>query len=485
MTATRVMAAKELRALLPAWGAAIAVIAIAGLRGPGPRYEPLLAPAALLAYTIGAAALGALAAGQDYLFGTLASAFSLPVSRQRVLVTKMLVLVPLAVSLAGAFLWAAARMRAPFEFNTTGFTLAVLLCALTLAPWLTIVTRNLLAGALFPLAIVSLALIGAGLVTTYGYGLAPGPQADALRTTLFNRALAVAFAAGAVLSWRAFMRLEAIDGPVASIDLGAWRSRDDAAAEPVALRSRPANTARRVWLLVVKELHIQQLSFALAAMFVIAWAAVAFFYKRPALLRDFPGVLAPMYFGALALLVGALASAEERQMGMAQVQALLPVRGRLQWLVKASVTLVVALVLSLGIPLVLFYGGPMPDREIAGALVCGLAVVTAFGMYVSSLSTSGVRAMAYAVPAGIAAMWYIQWASGVIVRLARAWLPPVSPYGDGYYGALVRFLGIAAILLALAYRNDRTMERNPRRTAMQVAVVAVSLFVWLGVFALL
>ena len=71
--------------------------------------------------------------------------------------------------------------------------------------------------------------------------------------------------------------------------------------------------------------------------------------------REFPmRAVGMLYFALLPLLMGSLSSAQERHFGMLQSQAMLPVPRAQQWAVKASVVLVLALVLGVVLPWFVF-----------------------------------------------------------------------------------------------------------------------------------
>jgi hypothetical protein len=126
--------------------------------------------------------------------------------------------------------------------------------------------------------------------------------------------------------------------------------------------------------------------------------------------------LAALHVGAIALLVGASASAEERQMGTIASDALLPMARWRRWAVKVATAAGVVVVLGIMLPWVmnLLFPGPFP-RGIRQAAVGrfslmnllrmnveGVAAIgTAFAvsLYVSSLATGALRAFLAAIGA--------------------------------------------------------------------------------------
>ena len=159
---------------------------------------------------------------------------------------------------------------------------------------------------------------------------------------------AVLAAATAFASCQRFMRLEVIDGRDQDIDVPQMLRRRPPAslAEP----ARASAARHAVWLLVRKELHLQHMTFAVAAVWFVIWLV------ESALTRAIPGfvgmplpVVSIMFGAVLALLIpGALASAEERQLGTLEWQMILPMAASTQWAVKVRRRVVT---LSLGVPL--------------------------------------------------------------------------------------------------------------------------------------
>lgn len=166
-------------------------------------------------------------------------------------------------------------------------------------------------------------------------------------------------------------------------------------------------------------------------------------------------------------------------MGMHEAQALLPMPAALQWLVKAVVTVSVGLLVAWALPIALFYRRPdLPLELVFGPLLCAALVVIAFGMFISSISPSGVRGIVYALPAGIVGIWYVQWSA----RLAIALWPHDGRHFQSNLET-VATLGIAAALFWLAYRNYRTKERTPAGLVGQIAGLALFVFVWMAACA--
>ena len=252
MTGRRVtpLAIKEVRALLPVWIASAIAITAAVLSDA--RNHEL----GLIAYGFGSVALGAQSIGHEYTSRTLTLLLSQPWSRRRLLCLKLAVLSVMLLTLA-ALAWL--TLLKPGD---RVWVVVSLLNGLCLAPLLTMACRTPLAAVVFtgaaPFWIEVIARhVSAGVL--WGCTL-----------TLY--------AAAAVAGWRLFTRLEAIDGHDPDV-------RVPHLFQPApAIGGAPADGSRRrhpMWLLVKKELHLQQMTFAATGVCTLIWIAIA----QPALRR--------------------------------------------------------------------------------------------------------------------------------------------------------------------------------------------------------
>jgi hypothetical protein len=174
-------------------------------------------------------------------------------------------------------------------------------------------------------------------------------------------------------------------------------------------RSLLLRKQNRLWLLVNKELHLQQLSIAVA----VLWAAgcVAAARWRPGAVQSLASAtdaitfVTVFYSALVAMLVGALASAEERQLGTLQMAALASGDQVDAVGIKVATAVILALTLAVGVPAALAAGGlalengPFLVPEFAIAVLA----VTVGSLYVSSRSSSGMRALMTAMAALVAA----------------------------------------------------------------------------------
>jgi hypothetical protein len=174
--------------------------------------------------------------------------------------------------------------------------------------------------------------------------------------------------------------------------------------------------------------------------------------------------------------MGSLASAQERQFGMLQSQAMLPVPRAQQWAVKATVVLVLALVLGVVLPWFVF-APPQISRTSFWALAASIVLLTTWSLYISSWCGSGIIALALLLPASAAAMALARWIDWTVSALV------LTEHSAGAYGVLtqpsagftpwvIAATPLAVLLLLFAARNHWTSERKPKTLAVQVAGLA-------------
>jgi hypothetical protein len=187
---------------------------------------------------------------------------------------------------------------------------------------------------------------------------------------------------------------------------------------------------------------------------------------------------------ALPMLIGALASAEERRMGTLQWQQLMPMRTGGQFAVKLAVVFALALGLSMSLMAMsvrLVDFETRYDDWVYGAL--SIVMVTSASLYVSSLNSSGIRAAMAALPsmviAAVAFSYFGDWVFGNLVSLYAA-APQWRPYLEWMFGKPSRELllvsiaaiGVSVVLLRFAHRNHGSSERpleNIRRQGGWIA----------------
>lgn len=477
--------AKEVRALLPAWGACMFALGASAVID-----DPRLIGLGLLAYGLGSIALGAQAIGHEYSCRTLGLLLAQPSDRGRTLLVKFAVL---AFMVATLTLLAWAVFGRPEEILRTDIwrsTSTLLLAAplgLFVAPFLTMLCRGPLAGMVFTVATPGLLLIAGDLIGLQRYGFGAAALIDEFKASVLWWGTLAGSAFAALGSWWMFMRLEAIDGRGADVSLPGWLSLRGHVEET---KPRTAvRTRHPVWLLINKELHLQQMTFAVAGLYILSWAGVSLLRASVPDLPEIPlASLSVLYSVLLAGLIGSLASAEERQLGTIEWQILLPMPSWQQWSIKVGTVVALVLVFGIGLPVGLWYLNPSAAelripvrawREITVILVW----LTTSSLYVSSLCGSGVKAAVLNLPVLFGTVMFVRAVIDFAYSYAIPYLPSASK-GTGVQvqprawavimtsAALTLIVALAALVLRFAFDNHRSAERSPRRVFRQVAWVA-------------
>jgi hypothetical protein len=521
---------KEVRALAPLWVALMATLMLVGLIGPTqarffflPRLMAILSTDGLgvLVFVLGAVSLGAMSMGHEYTHHTLAQFLALPDQRRRLFRTKRVVLTLFLFALTGAAAVTILRdvwltPQAILQSWRGALLVLVPLLALSVAPWLTMVCRNPLAGIVFTLAIPTAFWVTGDVVSSLGAEVDNDAAADGLRYTVLWIGVLATSALAALWSRHAFLRLEV---------------RDDHGAARIEM---PAFARRRVWTreaseqrgatgpllaLVRKELRLQSLTMIVAALYGVLWAALLPFAAADAVKTTLFSITV-LYVGLITTLAGAIPSAEERALGTLEWQLLQPASASTQWVVKAGTAIVVSLTLAFALPMLFetvfpqvgsevlaTWQGTLPVRGPLRRLIGPatlLTLITCCGLYVSSVCAGAVRALIMTWPLAAfmvvipgalygvasAAAWDIlglqayadasqrafdlRIAAGVAAGPAGRQSAWVSPDAILWSGRLVwlaagLFVGLTAMLLRMGFTNHRSAEHDRGRVVRQLA----------------
>jgi hypothetical protein len=300
------------------------------------------------------------------------------------------------------------------------------------------------------------------------------------------------------------MRLEAIDGGGQAIHLPWLRASATLTETALSAKRHP------VWLLVKKELRLQQLTLVVAGLYALGWFAVlSFGTVVPETDVIFLIALTTLNMFAAPVLAGSLASAEERQMGTLEWHALLPMPVQAQWRVKALVVVGTAIVLGLGTPMLLSrLTGHLEISTWAYPLLSigtllAVIFVSVLSLYISSLCATGTQALLWSAAAGfvlmtLASEWvgfyrlgfrlsfdpfdtlkgWASWGWPHMERQLFIWWIAMSAIAVAMYGGTLR------LLWRFARVNHRMAERSTRRMSRQVlsvgVFIAIVLTLWFG-----
>ena len=194
-------------------------------------------------------------------------------------------------------------------------------------------------------------------------------------------------------------------------------------------------------------------------------------------------VLTTIFSTSVPLLVGSLASAEERHFGTLDWQVLLPIATWKQWAVKSGMALGLSLALAIGVPVLLTAIHPSgDDLRISAFDAVSVVALTISGIYVSSLCTSGLRALLASLVVAPAVLGV-----GLFYRVSVAnpggLRPSILP-GRAASALTVRDEGsitvlplvlVAAFLwlvLSFALENHRSAEPGAKRVGQQATMMA-------------
>jgi ABC-type transport system involved in multi-copper enzyme maturation permease subunit len=465
---------KEIRALLPLWGASVAALAVAFVWRGG-----VLPDAGVIAYVAGSLAIGAHSIGQEYTCRTLPMLLSQPVDRRRVYLLKFAVSAMMLLTLA-AVAWPVLA-DAVLRPDSWHFSIVVwpVLCGLFVAPLFTMICRSSLAGMILGASVPACLWLATLAVASLGFGLDVEAAQDIV-LGYWARAMIVLCPVAGLFGWRRFRELEATEGSSPAFHLPRWLRSAQGARRHAPLRA-----------LAAKELHLQQLVFVVAALHIIGWAIFLLVQRYIPSLSTFPlEAVMLMYCMGLAIMTGALASAEERHHGTLDWQLLQPTPAWQQWMVKLGVALGLALLLGVGLTMLLIHVTPHEGFRairISADFTALIVLVTASSVYISSLSSSGVQAMAWSVPIGMAVALFMQTVSEVLRWVALKLAGPLM--ADIVTGAIaplsvhptdvVTFtargfaLTLAPLMLWFGFVNHTSSERSARRIFQQIASIAI------------
>ena len=259
-----------------------------------------------------------------------------------------------------------------------------------------------------------------------------------------------------------------------------------------------------------KELRLQYLTMTVSGLYVVACVLVMAAQSRdPEYLGPTFYAVSALHCGFVALLAGAFASAEERQLGTLASQVLMPQAAWRQWLIKAGVTLGLAVVLAVGLPwLLMSVHRPADPFPIKDELVAAILLATSAAMYVSSLSSNSLWALLASFPAIVLSLLLTTGQLRPLKLAIYRWLPVDQQRIGAIMSAEFRtdawparraqldwiswwqsdaiawiIAGVALLTMFFAARNHRSLDRSVRTIATQVTTLM--LLFWTSTIACL
>ena len=468
------LAKKEVRLLAPGWLAVLLLEVAIPWLGNGEEWALFFGPLTLF---FGMVIIGVDSFGGEFTRNTFLSLMAQPVERRTIWRTKMTVLAAAAgiifvayvisyalwlhraVSTEHAVSWAMARGWSDWGIWVAGSLMAMLI-ALSGGLWVSLLLRQASAAFwitfLIPLAI----LMGLALLVPV---VVPAKWADDERlgmASLYALALVYSFG-GFWLAHRLFFRAQDVAWTGGVINLSHWRYFEGRAASGVSLRRR-----RPIRALLKKEFQLHSISLFCTGTLLVLHISVL-------LMRALHGrfesgsVLEPIseffwgFWLVMPVVLGCMAIAEERKLGVIEGQFCLPVSRRRQFLVKFLPVLAFGILLGgvmpmflenvaagLGIPsdfLKAINEGRGGTLDFRGAfwfwllidlLAFGLTLVSVFG---SSLARNFLQALGITVVTAVLSLFLFPLVDNwetlggielspkltyVLMVLAGAWLLP-------------------------------------------------------------
>lgn len=451
---------KEIRLLLPSWGAALLLVSGLWLVKSSPSADDGVEFLLFCVSPVLMVMLALNSFGRELSAGTFANLLAQPVSRRRIWWTKSLVL---AVALGSVFaLWwmtllANPGMRQdPGEVHKAFGQFALLpLLIYSGALWTVLLLRQV-AAAFWLTVLIPVMLAMFTMYFTQKLGV------EAQMDSWIIVVLVIYSIVGFWGASRMFLRAQDVQWTGGEIALPGWFKMPRwSSSLRVMLGRRP-----RVALLL-KEIQLHQSQLVIAGVLAVLNLAVVLLRPAQGSLNNAPALEFATYhlwvlWPVMALLNGCAAVAEERRLGTLEAQLCLPVRRRSQFVIKAGAALGLSLFFGVVMP-VLFEGGRIlpeiktPDvtqqfSPWAGNIIAALwslvpflpflivtVVLLPLSFYASTLSRNTLQAIAPAI-LGIVSIWALVFGAEVIQRSHN---PP-------WRGPLIYLIGVPVLALTLA-----------------------------------
>ena len=395
---------KEIRLLLPSWIAAVLLAMVQGITRPYDFYV-----ASLLFFGLTIMALTTI--GREASLNTFSSLLAQPAERVRIWTIKLSVLAAAFVTvfvvwlMAFGIAWWNSSVAADDAKNS--YNLFITICLIATATftgglWTTLLLRQI-AGAFW------LTLLVPAVLSGFSAAFFAQSESDELVIAVLSVVIGVYSIAGFLFARWLFFRAQDVGwtgGIIALPQLKLFAASSNAADSP---RKR-----QPIFALLKKELQLQQVSLLGAAGLLVLHLGVIVLRMHHKFARDSAGEILTSIFWMLWLvlpvIIGAMAVAEERRLGVMESQLCLPVSRRVQFVIKGFPALLLGTLLGGVLPMLLEAFGGMNmafksvDHSEASrivtlqifivALSAWLALVSFFA---SSLARNFLQAVGFAI----------------------------------------------------------------------------------------
>jgi hypothetical protein len=399
---------KEIRLLLPSWIVAMLLALVQAITRPYDFYV-----ACLLFFGLTIMALTTI--GRETSLNTFSLLLAQPAERMRIWQTKLSVL---AVAFLTVFaVWLAAFGIAFINSNVdasdaaSSYNLFITICLIVTATftgglWTTLLLRQL-AGAFW------LTLLVPAVLSGFAGGFLAQNQSNNILIAVLCVVFAIYSVGGFLFARWLFFRAQDVGWSGGVIPLPEWRFFAARSENAVSTRSR-----KPIFALLKKELQLHQVSLMGAVGLLALHISLIVLRKYHHFAIDSAGEALTAIFWILWLvlpaIIGSMAVAEERRLGVMEGQLCLPVSRRVQFAIKGCLTLFLGILLG-GVMPILLEGiavglgahspifTPGADTEDLGVLFpLGIMAVSAWLVLLGFFASSLARSFLQAVGLGIA-----------------------------------------------------------------------------------
>jgi ABC-type Na+ efflux pump permease subunit len=338
---------KEIRLLLPSWMVAVLLALVQAIIRPYNFYA-----ACLLFFGLTIMALTTI--GRESSLSTFSLLLAQPAERLRIWQTKISVLAVAFLTVFGVWLMAfgIAFMNSNVDDSdqASSYNLFITICLIATATftgglWTTLLLRQI-AGAFWFTLLVPAVL--SGFLGAYFAQSQSEGTVIAILCVIF----AIYSVGGFLFARRLFFRAQDVGWSGGVVSLPEWKFFAARTENAVSTRNR-----KPVLALVKKELQLQQASLMGAAGLLVLHIGVIVLRKYHHFAKDYAGEALTAIFWMLWLvfpaIIGSMALAEERRLGVMEGQLCLPVSRRVQFAIKGVFTLCLGIFLGGVLPMLL------------------------------------------------------------------------------------------------------------------------------------
>jgi hypothetical protein len=391
---------KEIRLLLPAWIVAMLLALVQAITRPYDFYI-----ASLLFFGLTMLALSSI--GREVSLNTFSTMLAHPTERLRIWQTKLSVLavafLTVLIVWLGAFGVAFINSNVDADNRDTSFNLFFTICLIATATytgglWTALLLRQL-AGA-FWLTLLVPATLSGFTAAFFAVGHSDNVVIAALCIII------AAYSVGGFFYARwLFFRAQDVGWSGGILTLPEWRWMSArVASAPDTRRHRP------IISLVKKEMQLQQVSFLGAAGLLVLHIGIVVLRTHHKFDRDSAGEVLTSIFWMLWLVlpvvIGGMAIAEERRLGVMENQSCLPVTRRVQFIIKCLLAVLLGVLFGGVMPYLLetigkgsnVWSSSSNDVLSLGLIVTGLSLwLSLVSFFASSLARNFLQAVGYAI----------------------------------------------------------------------------------------